>query len=196
MKSRLAELPERAATFIEPMECLAVSKIPEGSQWTYEIKLDGYRAVAMKSGRHVTLRSRRNKSFNAQYPYLIDPLGDLPDESVVDGEVVALDDAGTPSFHLLQEFRKQASRIHYFIFDLLVCEGRDLTKLRLSERRQLLQTLVKPTSTRIRLSDQFDVAADQMLAAVREHKLEGVVAKRKDSLYEPGERSGSWSKFR
>ncbi len=196
MKSRATELPARVANFIEPMECLAVSKIPEGSQWTYEIKLDGYRAVAVKSGTNLSLRSRRNKSFNAQYPYLLDPLKDLPDESVVDGEVVALVDAGTPNFHLLQEFRKQASRIHYFIFDLLVCEGRDLTKLPLSERRRLLQTFVKPASSRIRLSDQFDVTADQMLAAVRGHKLEGVVAKRKDSLYEPGERSGSWSKFR
>lgn len=196
MKSRLDELPERVASFIEPMECLAVSKIPEGSQWTYEIKLDGYRAVAVKSGSTVSLRSRRNKSFNAQYPYLLDPLSDLPDDCVVDGEIVALDDGGTPNFHLLQEFRKQASRIHYFIFDLLVCEGRDLMKLPLSERRRLLQQFVKPASSRVRVLDQFDVSAEQMLAAVREHKLEGVVAKRKDSLYEPSERSGSWSKFR
>lgn len=161
----------------------------------YEVKLDGYRAITVKSGKNIFLRSRRNKSFNAQYPRLIDPLRDLPDESVVDGEVVALDDAGAPSFRLLQEFRKQASRIHYFIFDLLVCKGKDLMKLPLSERREVLRSFVKPES-RIRIVDQFDVTADQMLAAVREHKLEGVVAKRKDSLYEAGERSGSWSKYR
>lgn len=119
----LKSLPARDAQFVEPMECLPVSKVPEGPGWTYEIKLDGYRAVAVKSASKVNLYSRRKKSFNAQYPHLIDALSDMPEHSVVDGEVVALDDSGRPDFHLLQEFRKQASRIHYFIFDLLVCNG-------------------------------------------------------------------------
>src|SRR5438477_177851 len=78
--------------FIESMECLPVSRLNEGPQWVYEIKLDGYRAIAVKSGR-VNLYSRNKKSFNSQYPYLVDALTDLPDGTVVDGEVVALDDA-------------------------------------------------------------------------------------------------------
>src|ERR1051326_5351377 len=115
----LDDLPLREAGFVEPMECLSVSRLNDGPEWSYEIKLDGYRAIAVKSGRG-TLYSRRKKSFNAQYPYLVEALRELPDETVVDGEVVALDDAGRPQFHLLQQFRTQAPRIRYFIFDLLV----------------------------------------------------------------------------
>lgn len=82
-------LPQRGAGFVEPTECLIVPRIPEGSLWTYEIKLDGYRAVAVKSSATVSLYSRRKKSFNSQYPQLIDALDVLPNDTVVDGEVVA-----------------------------------------------------------------------------------------------------------
>jgi DNA ligase D-like protein (predicted ligase) len=177
------------------MECLPVAKLNDAAQWTYEIKLDGYRAIAVKSGQTINLFSRRGKSFNSQFPYLVGALADLPDGTVVDGEVVALDDAGRPNFNLLQQFRIGASRICYFIFDLLVCNDRDLTKLALVERRKLLN-LLKLKSGRIRISEQFEVTAKDMLVAVREQKLEGVVAKRKDSLYEAGKRTGSWTKYR
>jgi len=178
------------------MDCAPVTKLLDGHDWIYEIKLDGYRAVAVKSGNKINLYSRRRKSFNSQYPYLLEALADLPEGTVVDGEVVALDDDGRPNFNLLQHSRSQASRICYFIFDLLVCSDRDLTKLPLIERRKLLNLLVKPKSGRIRICEQFEVSANEMLAAVREQKLEGVVAKRKDSLYEAGKRSGAWIKYR
>ena len=90
--------------------------------------MDGHRAVAVKSERGVNLFSRRHKSFNDQYPqHLVEALGELPEGTVVDGEVVALDESGRPNFNLLQNFRSEASRILYFIFDLLVCQDRDLT---------------------------------------------------------------------
>jgi bifunctional non-homologous end joining protein LigD len=111
------------------MECLHVTKLNDAAQWTYEIKLDGYRAIAVKSGQTINLFSRRRKSFNSQYPYLVEALAELPEGTVVDGEVVALDDDGRPNFNLLQHSRSGASRICYFIFDLLVCNDRDLTKL-------------------------------------------------------------------
>jgi DNA ligase D-like protein (predicted ligase) len=190
----LVGLPETQACFIEPMECLPITRLPEGPEWSFEIKLDGYRALAVKAEK-VSLYSRRKKSFNSQYPYLVKALSDLPDETVVDGEIVSLDESGRPNFNLLQQFRSQASRIHYFIFDLLVCEGRDLTGLPLSERRELLRELVKPNS-RIRMSEQFEVSPNEMLSAIREQRLEGVVAKRKDSVYQAGERTGAWTKFR
>ncbi len=174
------------------MECLPVTKLNDAVQWTYEIKLDGYRAIAVKSGQTINLFSRRGKSFNSQYPYLVEALAELPEGTVVDGEVVALDDAGRPNFNLLQQFRSAASHIYYFIFDLLVCNDRDLTRLPLIERHKLLNVLVKLKSGRIRISEQFEVTANDMLVAVREQKLEGVVAKRKDSLYEAGKRTGSW----
>jgi ATP-dependent DNA ligase len=129
MKNSIFSLPKRKAEFIEPMECVPVTKLLDEPGSVYEIKLDGYRAIAVKSNRVVNLFSRRHKSFNNQYPYLVEALADLPEGTVVDGEVVALDDSGCPNFNLLAQFRSEASSIHYFIFDLLVCNGRDLTKL-------------------------------------------------------------------
>jgi DNA ligase D-like protein (predicted ligase) len=178
------------------MECLPVTKLNDAVQWTYEIKLDGYRAIAVKSGQTINLFSRRGKSFNSQYPYLVEALAELPEGTVVDGEVVALDDAARPNFNLLQHSRSGASRICYFIFDLLVCNDRDLTRLPLSERRELMKSVLKLRSPRIRISEQFEASGNDMLAAVRQQQLEGVIGKRKDSLYEPGKRTGSWIKYR
>src|ERR1700676_2511372 len=100
MKSRHLSFPKRKAEFIEPMECAPVTKLLDGPEWFYEIKLDGYRAIAVKSGR-VNLFSRRHKSFNNQYPYLVEALADLPEGTVVEGGVVALEDSGRPNFNFL-----------------------------------------------------------------------------------------------
>jgi len=193
--SRLASLSGRTAEFIEPMDCKSVTKLADGRRWVYEIKLDGYRAIAVKSDSRVRLFSRRRKSFDHHYPLIVEALAELPEGTVVDGEIVALDESGRPNFNLLQNFRSEASRIHYFIFDLLICDDRDLTRLSLSERRKLLKSL-KLVSGRIHIAEQFEASANDMLAAVRQQRLEGVIAKRKDSQYEPGKRTGSWVKYR
>ena len=122
--NRLANLPKRKAAFIEPMNCASVSKLPDGSQWLFEIKFDGYRAVAVTSDRSVDLFSRRHKSFNHQYPHLVEALGELPEGTVVDGEVVALDDSGRPNFNLVQNFRGGAKPYGY------------LTRLTLRKKRR------------------------------------------------------------
>jgi bifunctional non-homologous end joining protein LigD len=163
---------------------------------TEEIKLDGYRAVAAKSDRGVRLFSRNNKSFNNQYPSIVEALDALPENTVVDGEIVALDESGRPDFNRLQNFRSEASRIHYFVFDLLVYQGRDLTRLPLIERHEIMRSVLKFKSPRIRIFDYVEASAKDMLDAVREQGLEGIVGKRKDSLYEPGKRSGAWIKYR
>ena len=157
----LKSLPKRKADFVEPMECLSVSKLPEGTPWSWEIKLDGYRAIAVKVDGSVNLFSRRRKSFNHQYPHSVQALAKLPEGTVVDGEVVALDE-GRPNFNLLQNFRSAASNIHYFTFDLLVFNDRDLTKLPLVERRKVLKSL-KLGSERIRISEQFESSATTCL---------------------------------
>jgi bifunctional non-homologous end joining protein LigD len=90
------------ARFIEPMECLPVEKIPEGDLWTYELKLDGYRAIVAKSGGKATIYSRRGSDLTRRFRYVADALVSLPDETVIDGEVVALDEQGRPNFNLLQ----------------------------------------------------------------------------------------------
>jgi len=196
LEKQLDSLLPRAASFIEPMECLAVPKLRDGPQWVYEIKLDGYRALGIRSDRGVRLLSRRNNSFNRQYPLIVEALSELPEETVVDGEIVALDPSGFPNFNLLQNYRSEASRIHFFIFDLLVYKGRDLTRVPLIERRELLGALLKFNSGRIRITNFLEASAADMLHAVRQQGLEGIIGKRKDSLYEPGKRSGAWIKYR
>jgi DNA ligase D-like protein (predicted ligase) len=196
IRARLDSLPKTEASFVEPMECLSVSKLPEGLEWLWEIKFDGYRALAVKSGTGVTLFSRRRKSLNRQFPYIVEALADLPAGTVVDGEVVAMDESGRPDFNLLQNLRAEASRIQYYIFDLLCWEDRDLTHVPMVERRALLKSLVVIRDERIRVSDYFEAAPKDLLSAVREQRLEGIIGKRKDSLYQPGKRSGAWIKYR
>jgi len=193
--ARLESLPKRKAEFIEPMECALVSELPEGSQWTYEVKLDGYRAIGVRTSSETVLYSRNHKNFNKRFPQIVEALRNLPANTVIDGEVVALDESGRPDFHRLQHFTAEDSRIRYFVFDLIILRGRDLTRLPLNERRELMKTL-KLHSPRVRLSEQFHISADDMLAAVRKQQLEGVIGKRKDSLYEPGRRTGAWVKMR
>src|SRR5713101_543715 len=175
IRARLDSLPKTQASFVEPMECLSVSKLPEGLEWLWEIKLDGYRALAVKSGNGVTLFSRRRKSLNRQFPYIVEALADLPAGTVVDGEVVAVDESGRPDFNLLQNFRAESSRIQYYIFDLLCWEERDLTRLPMVERRALLKSLVIIPDKRIRIADYFDAAPRDLLSAVREQGLEGII---------------------
>ena len=129
IRARLDSLPKTEASFVEPMECLSVSNLPEGLEWLWEIKFDGYRALAVKSGTGVALFSRRRKSLNSQFPYIVEALADLPAGTVVDGEVVAIDESGRPNFNLLQNFRAEASRIQYYVFDLLCWKDRDLTRV-------------------------------------------------------------------
>jgi ATP-dependent DNA ligase len=193
---KLDSLPSREVGFVEPMECLAVAKLPSGPEWVYEIKLDGYRALAINSNGRLSLFSRKRKSFNRQYPHIVEALHDLPKDTAVDGEIVALDDAGRPNFNLLQHSRSQASRICYFVFDLLVYEGRDLTQLTLIERREILNSTLKIQSPNIRIAQYFETSVATMLQSAREQGLEGVVAKRKNSRYEVGKRNGSWAKYR
>jgi len=178
------------------MECLSVSKLPEGAMWIWEIKLDGYRALAVKSPTGLTLFSRNRKSLNRQFPYIAEALADLPEGTVVDGELVAIDESGRPDFNLLQNFRAEAARIHYYVFDLLRWMERDLTRLPLIERRALLKGLLVVQDKRIRIADYVEAAPRDLLAAVREQRLEGIGGIQKDSRYQPGKRSGAWIKYR
>src|SRR6516225_6737362 len=110
------------------------------------------------SGR-LSLFSKNRKSFNRQFPHIIEALSDLPENTVVDGEVVALDDAGRPDFNQLQHSRSQASRICYFLFDLLVYQNCDLTRLPFIERRQITSCVLKFGSSRIRMAQHFETSA-------------------------------------
>jgi ATP-dependent DNA ligase len=150
----------------------------------------------VKSASKLALFSRRRKSFNRQFAHIAEALGDLPEGTVIDGEIVALDESGHPNFNMLQSFRGEASRIHYFVFDLLVYQKGDLTRLPLIERRKIMDSVLRFRSPRIRIADYLEIPAANMLDAVGRQGLEGVVAKRKDSQYEAGHRTGAWAKHR
>jgi DNA ligase D-like protein (predicted ligase) len=184
------------AEFIEPMQCLLVNKLPEGEEWEYELKLDGYRTLAVKHGGRVTLFSRNKKSFNTRFPGIVAGLANLPDDSIIDGEIVAMDESGRPSFNRLQNFSANANAITFFAFDLLMWKGENLQRQPFEKRRTLLRRRAMPRMPGAHFSDSFHVTADQMVSAVRSQGLEGVVAKRRNSFYEPGRRSGAWVKMR
>ena len=189
-KLKLKSLPKKPAAFVEPMDCLPVSKLPGSADWAWEIKIDGYRAIAVKTDDQVDLYSRTENSFNSKFNYIVEALSDMPVGTVLDGELVAIDDHGRPNFNLLQNFRTGARHIQYYVFDLLCLNNRDTTKLRLVERRELLKTL-SFKDKRIKIIDYIEAEPAELLRAVREQRLEGVIGKRKDSLYEPGARSGA-----
>jgi DNA ligase D-like protein (predicted ligase) len=191
-KSALTSIP---IAFIESMECLPVSALPEGKEWTYEIKLDGFRLEAVKKKGETTLYSRRGNILNRKFPYIATALKDLPDNTILDGEVVALDGQGRSDFNLLQNFRSAELKIHYYVFDILALKGKDVSKLPLAERSQILSKALKPNE-HIRTSPAEVGSSTKILTFVKQHGLEGVVAKRLDSLYEPGKRSGAWCKYR
>jgi DNA ligase D-like protein (predicted ligase) len=191
----LESSPNKDASFIQPMECLPVPNLPEGPLWVYEVKLDGFRAIGInpKQG-NPTLLSRQDKSLDRKFPDVTQALATLPRGTIIDGEVVALDDAGRPDFNLLTHSRKSTSRIRFYVFDLLYLKNQDVTHLPLLERRNLLKSM--SLEAPMRLLEYFETSADEMLDVVRQHCLEGVVAKRLDSPYEPGQRSGVWVKHR
>ena len=179
------------------MLLLRTSALPEASAWSYELKMDGYRALAIKASGKVMLRSRNNNDFNGRYPAVAKALATIPDETVLDGEVVALDATGRPSFNLLQNYGSAKAAIVYYVFDVLILAGRDVMAEPLSVRRQLLREKVLPKLEEpIRYCPELNASLSDVIAAVRAQGLEGIVAKRLDSTYEPGQRSGAWRKMR
>jgi hypothetical protein len=149
---------------------------------TEEIKLDGYRLEAMRNTKEVTLYSRRRNVLNDRFGYIATALEYLPAGTVVDGEVVGLGPDGHADFYLLQKFRTAQSNIVYYAFDILVHEHRDLTRLPLSERREILATVVRPDK-HVALSVASNRPAAEMLEFAKTHGLEDLVAKRADSVY-------------
>jgi ATP-dependent DNA ligase len=161
------------------------------------VKLDGYRAIAFRSAGHVHLRSRNDKDFSGRYSGIAKALSSLPDETVIDGEVVALDEAGRPSFSALQNYGSYKGPLLYYVFDVLTIRGRDVTGESLSSRRELLHREILPKLREpIRVSAVLDASLPDLIHAVKAQGLEGLVAKRKNSRYESGQRSGAWQKMR
>ena len=110
---KLNSLPPKNAGFVEPMECLPISKLPQGTQWLWEIKRDGCRAIAVKTQNDVTLFPRRRKFLNRQFPYVVEALADLPASTVVDGRIARHRRKGKPDFNVLQNFGSAALEFNF-----------------------------------------------------------------------------------
>jgi ATP-dependent DNA ligase len=179
------------------MQCLPVAKLPEGSNWEYEVKFEGYRALGIKSGGRVRLMSRNENDLAGRFPILAQALTELPDETSIDGELVALDENGRPSFNVLQNYRRAATPLQFYAFDVLTFAGRSLQNEPLEERRRVLRTKIMPRMPEsVLFSETLDATASEATEAVKAQGLEGVIVKRRDSLYEPGRRSGARVKMR
>jgi bifunctional non-homologous end joining protein LigD len=178
------------------MLCLAVAKLPEGPAWQYAVKLDGYRAIAVRTKTGVELWSRNKKDHSHGFRGVARALETLPVETALDGEIVADNGDGQPSFSWLQNFGDGAAAILFYVFDAPVLAGADLRSKPLATRGEVLRELISKLPDTIRFSETFDASASELMAAVRSNGLEGVVAKRRDSSYKPGDRSGAWLKVR
>jgi DNA ligase D-like protein (predicted ligase) len=177
------------------MACLPVSKLPQGHEWSYEIKLDGFRLEAVKTKGETTLFSRRGNILNRKFHYIATALKKLPDNTVLDDELVALDSKDKSDFGLLQNFRSAESKIHFYVFDILTPKGKDVSQRPLDERRALFDKIL-PRNEHISVSAVEHGSYSKLLKFVKQHGLEGIIAKRSDSSYEPGKRSGLWQKYR
>ena len=183
--------------FIEPMKALPVTDLPVGD-WLYELKFDGYRALAFKAGKEARLISRNRTNFDNDYPQLIEALKSLTaKQATIDGEIAALDEQGRASFQLLQSYGKaKKTPLVYYAFDLLFLDGADLRSRRLVERRKRLATLLKRAPPNLRFSQELRGTKEELLQLAHQFHLEGLIAKRPDSLYEAGRRSGAWVKVK
>jgi bifunctional non-homologous end joining protein LigD len=186
--------------FVEPMKAKLASSPPPG-KWLYEIKFDGWRALALKGGSAVQLYSRNQKDFSEKFPEIVEAIASFPaEEAVLDGEIVAIDGTGRSSFQLLQAFDTGSERppILYYVFDLLQLNGKDLTALPLTDRKATLEKLLKKEKDTglVRYSAALGHDGEELLEKARELDIEGLIGKRPDSIYEAGSRSGAWIKLK
>ena len=196
--ARLSPMPDK----ISPMLATLSAKVPEGTDWTYEIKWDGFRGICFLRDGKLNIFSRNGRDLDPQFPELQEAAANLRAQSaIVDCEIVAFDGSGRPSFSLMQQrtgvatARERAhAPVKLIAFDLLYLNGYDLRDAALSDRQKLLRDLVTP-SARISTSEVFSGDGAEILGVARQHGLEGVVAKKLDCKYESG-RSRNWVKVK
>ena len=170
----------------------------DSPDWIFEIKLDGYRAITVfDSARKPYLWSRNGLALEAKFPVIAQAVSKLKLHStILDGEVVAVDDNGVPRFQLLQRFQKQPTApTLYYVFDVLWSEGSDLTGKPILERKQVLEHILKPVAG-IQLGSYVEEHGKALFELTKEKGMEGIIAKRKDSIYRPGKRTSDWLKIK
>ncbi len=182
--------------FIRPMLAKETDQPFDNTNWLFEIKWDGYRAIAEKSGKQVLLYSRNGLNFLPNYPIVARELQKIEQDAVLDGEIVVLNDDGKPDFQFLQHYSENQHRpIQYYVFDLLSLNGEDTTVLSLIDRKNLLKKLI-PENEVIKFSDHIFEKGKSFFQVSGEKDLEGIMAKKIDSKYYPGKRTEDWLKIK
>lgn len=182
---------------VSPMLATLVDKPFDAPGWTYEIKWDGYRAIAFSNKGKAELVSRNRKSYNDRFYPVLSAVGEWGRNAVLDGEIVVLNKKGISNFNALQNWRSEADGpLVYYVFDLLWLDGHDLTGWPLVARRALLKEILPADGGAIRESENFDTSATTFLATAGKLGLEGIIAKKADSLYLQGDRSRDWLKMK
>ncbi|MDE1169879.1 MAG: non-homologous end-joining DNA ligase [Verrucomicrobium sp.] len=185
------------AGFVEPMKAAVTAPPPHDGRWLYEVKFDGFRALAVKRGKTVHLWSRNRKPLEERFPEVAAAVARLPvRECILDGEVCALDAKGASSFQILQNQAESGAPLVYYVFDVLMAEGKDLRALLLLERKERLAAILARARDPVRPSAFFAEDPARVLETLRKLGGEGAIAKRKDSRYEAGRRSRAWVKIK
>ncbi|HEX4653015.1 MAG TPA: non-homologous end-joining DNA ligase [Candidatus Udaeobacter sp.] len=195
----LQHLAPASARFIEPMKAKLVEKPPTTGDWLYELKFDGIRLIAIKNGKRVSILTRNQNEQSGRFREIVEAIETLhARECVIDGEVVALDEEGRSSFQLLQalEMEGRKSPIYFYAFDLLQLDGKSLLNLPLEARKNVLERVCGDAGDPIRYSGPLGADAKPLLQEVKRRGLEGIIGKLRNSVYEPGRRSGAWIKLK
>jgi bifunctional non-homologous end joining protein LigD len=186
---------------IEPMLATLADEIPGDENWIYEIKWDGYRAIAYLNKGTVDIRSRNNKSFNEKFYPVYDALRKWSESekinAVIDGEIVVVNEDGMPDFSDLQLWRSEADgQLVFYLFDVLWLDAYNVMNLPLEARHQLLQAIIPAENSIIKISEQFNTSGKDFFSLAEQLKLEGIFAKKSNSIYTPGNRSKDWLKIK
>ena len=167
--------------FVAPMECTPVDALPDdAAKWLYEVKLDGYRCCAVVHRGIAMLYSRYGNAWPGRFPTVVAALAELGESLVIDGELVALDERGLPSFQELQNWQSTKAPIVFYAFDLVHRAGVDLRRLPIEERKSQLAEVATNFRDPLRLADPLDADLPTLIARMKSLGLEGIVAKRRD----------------
>jgi bifunctional non-homologous end joining protein LigD len=181
---------------LRPMLAKSANAAFNDPEWIFEIKLDGYRALALVDQVSARLVSRAGNDLSSAYPAIIGDLVATNLTAVFDGEIVVLDESGVPRFELLQNYRtSQQGHLVYYVFDLLFLNGRDLRNQSLMQRKETLRQILKGSEI-VRYVEHVDGSGQEFFELARDRGLEGIVAKRKSAAYLNGKRVDHWLKIK
>jgi bifunctional non-homologous end joining protein LigD len=187
---------EKFPAFFKPMLATLVSDPFNDPGWEYEVKWDGYRALAFRNKGTTELKSRNNKSFDQKFYPIYEAVQSWDVDAVVDGEIVAVNHKGIADFSALQNWRSEADgELLYYVFDILWLDGKNLMHLPLKERKAILQSVV-PEAGLIRIGFSVEAKGTDFFDVARQMNLEGIIAKRSESTYTPDSRSRDWLKIK